>query len=57
MDNNALIGRVTAAYFGSRLHEADPTSTARYLLDSLTAEQTAAIARAILADETLSAQN
>lgn len=56
VDNNAIIGRVTAAYFASRLKDADPSSTARYLLDSLSADQTAAVAHAILADSTLSQQ-
>lgn len=53
MDNNELIGRVAAAYFSARLKDADPASTARYLLDSLSAEQTAAIAKAILSSSTL----
>ena len=53
MDNNELIGRVAAAYFSARLKDADPASTARYLLDSLSAEQTAAIAKAILGSSTL----
>ncbi|MBS0418033.1 MAG: DNA translocase FtsK [Proteobacteria bacterium] len=48
MDTNQLIGRVAAAYLFDRLDDADATSTARYLLDSLSAEQTAAIARAVL---------
>ena len=54
MDNNELIGRVAAAYFSARLQDADTTSTARYLLDSLSADQTVAIAKAILASTTLS---
>lgn len=53
MDNNELVGRVTAAYFATRLTSADTSSTARYLLNSLSAEQTAAIAKAILANTTL----
>lgn len=48
MDTNQLIGRVAAAYLTDRLADADATSTARYLLDSLSADQTAAIARAVL---------
>src|SRR5579863_5230847 len=56
MDNNELIGRVAAAYFTSRLKDADTSSTARYLLDSLSAEQTAAIAKAILASSILEPQ-
>ncbi len=53
MDNNELIGRVAAAYLASRLNDSDTTSTARYLLDSLSAEQTAAIAKAILGNAKL----
>lgn len=53
MTNNELIGRVAAAYFSTRLKDADPSSTARYLLDSLSAEQTVAIAKAILNSSTL----
>ena len=49
MDHNQLIGGVAAAYFASRLRDADTSSTARYLLDSMSAEQTAEIAKAILA--------
>lgn len=53
MDSNELIGRVAAAYFSARLRDADAAETARYLLDSLSAEQTAAIAKAILSSSTL----
>lgn len=53
MDRNELIGRVAVAYFTSRLKDADRSSTARYLLDSLSAEQTAAIAKAILVSTAL----
>lgn len=53
MDHNQLIGGVAAAYFASRLRDADTSSTARYLLDSMSAEQTAAIAKAILANANL----
>lgn len=53
MDTNQLIGRVAAAYLSDRLTDADVTSTARYLLDSLSADQTAAIARAVLETSTL----
>ena len=56
MDNNELIGRVAAAYFISRLKDEDISSTARYLLDSLSAEQTAAVAKAILANSILEPQ-
>ena len=53
MDNNELIGRVAAAYFSTRLQDADTSSPARYLLDQFSAEQTVAIAKAILASTTL----
>lgn len=53
MDNNELIGRVAGAYFLARFQDADIASTARYLLDSLSAGQTAAIAKTILSSTTL----
>lgn len=53
MNSNELIGRVAAAYLASQLENTDRSSTARYLIDSLSAEQTAAVAKAILADSTL----
>ena len=53
MDNNELIGRVAAAYFSTRLQDGDASSPARYLLDQFSAEQTVAIAKAILASTTL----
>jgi S-DNA-T family DNA segregation ATPase FtsK/SpoIIIE len=56
MDQNELMGGVAAAYFASRLKDSDTSSTARFLLDSLSAEQTAAIAKAILANSTLAPQ-
>jgi DNA segregation ATPase FtsK/SpoIIIE, S-DNA-T family len=56
MDHNELIGRVAAAYFSARLKDADTSSTARYLLDSLSSDQTAAIAKSILASSTLEPQ-
>jgi S-DNA-T family DNA segregation ATPase FtsK/SpoIIIE len=55
MDNNQLIGEVAASYLRERLPDLDSTTTARYLIDSLSAEQTAAIAKAILSDTTLNA--
>jgi S-DNA-T family DNA segregation ATPase FtsK/SpoIIIE len=54
MTSNELIGKVTACYVRDRLSEDDNTGVARYLLDCLTAEQTAAIAKTILADGRLS---
>ncbi len=48
MNTNDLIGRVAAACLAAQLDNSDPTTTARYLIDSLSAEQTAAVATAIL---------
>jgi S-DNA-T family DNA segregation ATPase FtsK/SpoIIIE len=56
MDTNELIGRVAAAYLKQRVSETDPSTTARYLLDSLSPDQTVAIAQAILADSVLEPQ-
>jgi DNA segregation ATPase FtsK/SpoIIIE, S-DNA-T family len=53
MTSEELIGRVVASYLRDRLSEDDSSSVARYLLDCLTAEQTAAAAKAILADKNL----
>lgn len=53
MTNNELIGGVAAAYFSTRLRDVDPSSPARFLLDSLSREQTVAIANAILSSSTL----
>ena len=52
MENYELIGSVVAAYLRNRF-DPDEEGTARYLIDCLTAEQTAAIAKAILSDKTL----
>jgi S-DNA-T family DNA segregation ATPase FtsK/SpoIIIE len=54
MTNDELIGKVAAGYLRERLSEDDSTGVARYLLDCLTADQTAAVAKTILADEGLS---
>src|SRR3954469_8248722 len=51
-----LIGRVAAAYLRTQLGRGDGEGTARFILDCLSAEQTAAIARAILSDPELSRQ-
>ncbi len=56
MDTNELIGRVAAAYLRQRVSETDPSTTARYLLDSLSPDQTVSIAKAILADSVLEPQ-
>ena len=53
MTSEELIGKVVASYLRDRLSEDDSSSVARYLLDCLTAEQTAAAAKAILADKNL----
>jgi S-DNA-T family DNA segregation ATPase FtsK/SpoIIIE len=50
---NELLGRVAAQYLNDHLADDDSGGTARYLLDCLTAEQTAAVATAVLADPTL----
>lgn len=52
--SDELIGKVAAEYVRARLTEDDAVGVARYLLDCLTADQTAAIAKAILADPSLS---
>ena len=53
MTSDELIGRVAASYLRDHLSGDDATGVARYLLDCLTADQTAAVAKAILADERL----
>jgi hypothetical protein len=45
MNNDELIGKVAAEYLRVRLTEDDAGGVARYLLDCLTADQTAAIAK------------
>jgi len=54
MNSNELIGKVAAWYLRDALMEDESTGVARYLLDCLTAEQTAAVAKAILSDSALS---
>ena len=54
MTGDELIGKVAACYLRDRLSEDDSTGVARYLLDCLTADQTAAVAKTILADAMLS---
>lgn len=54
MTSDELIGKVAACYLRERLTEDDLTGVARYLLDCLTADQTAAVAKTILADSMLS---
>jgi len=54
MTSDELIGKVAASYLRDHLSDDDSTGVARYLLDCLSAEQTAAIAKTILADARLS---
>lgn len=54
MTCDELIGKVAACYLRDRLSEDDSMGVARYLLDCLTADQTAAVAKTILADTMLS---
>lgn len=54
MTSDELIGKVAVSYLRDRLSEEDNIGTARYLLDCLTADQTAAIAKAVLVDPHLS---
>jgi len=54
MNSDELIGRVAAEYLRIRLTEDDAEGIARYLLDCLSADQTAAVARSVLADHSLS---
>jgi S-DNA-T family DNA segregation ATPase FtsK/SpoIIIE len=56
MNKNDLIGRVASSYLALQLDNSDASTTARYLIDSLSAEQTAAVAKAILSDSHLSAR-
>ncbi|MBV1686368.1 DNA translocase FtsK [Novosphingobium sp. G106] len=50
MTSRELIGRVAAAYLRRELSGNDEDSVARYVIDGLGVEQTAAVARAVLAD-------
>jgi S-DNA-T family DNA segregation ATPase FtsK/SpoIIIE len=54
MTSDQLIGKVVASYLRDRFMEDDVTGVARYLLDCLTADQTAAVAKSILEDASLS---
>jgi len=55
MTSDQLIGKVVTGYLRDRLTEYDSTGVARYLLDCLSADQTAAVAKNILDDASLSA--
>ena len=48
-----LLGKVSAQYLKQHLADEELSGTARYLLDCMTAEQTAAVANAILNDASL----
>lgn len=54
MNRATLIGRVAALYLNQIIATDDAEGTARFIIDCLTAEQTAAIAQAVLEDATLS---
>lgn len=54
MTTDELIGSVVASYLRDHISSEDSDGVARYLLDCLTADQTAAIAKTILADASLS---
>ena len=56
MTTNELIGKVAARYLRQRIPQDESASTARYFLDSLSANQTVGIAKAVLEDPTLAAQ-
>lgn len=53
MTSLELLGKVAAQYLHDRLSQDDESGTARYLLDCLTAEQTVAVAKAVLDDAML----
>jgi S-DNA-T family DNA segregation ATPase FtsK/SpoIIIE len=55
MTSDQLIGKVVASFLRDQLTEEDSTGVARYLLDCLSDAQTAAIAKTILDDPSLSA--
>src|SRR5437763_4119328 len=56
MNSTELIGRVAACYLRNQLSTNVKEGTARFIIDNLTAEQTAAIVRAILSDSALAAE-
>lgn len=53
MKRPVLIGQVVSTYLYNRVKHEESDSTARFILDSLSPEQTAAVAEAILADPEL----
>jgi S-DNA-T family DNA segregation ATPase FtsK/SpoIIIE len=54
MSTDELIGKVATCYLREQLSDDDTTGVDRYLLDCLTADQTAAVAKTILSDSHLS---
>lgn len=57
MTSLEIIGKVAARYIAERIsHDEEDTGTARYVLDCMTAEQTAAVAKEVLSDKALEAQ-
>jgi len=53
MNGAELIGTIVALYLKEQLSTSDREGTARFIIDNLTAEQTAAAVRVILADSSL----
>lgn len=56
LSRSELIGEVAASYLGTQLARAETEGVARFIIDCLSPEQTAAIAKAILADPELDQQ-
>jgi len=56
MNSDELIGKVGTLYLRGTLETDGSEGTARFIIDRLSARQTAAIAKAILADDALSSQ-
>jgi len=56
MTGTELIGAVAALYLREQFALGDGSGTARFIIDSFTSDQTAAVARAVLEDPTLSAR-
>jgi S-DNA-T family DNA segregation ATPase FtsK/SpoIIIE len=59
MNRDELLGRVAATYLADQLEEdgrATDSGTARFIIDCLSADQTAAIARGVLADPDLASR-
>src|SRR5687768_9749342 len=54
MTSDELIGQVATQYLRNHLVHEDSEGVARYLLDCLSAQQTASVAKAILGDPALS---